>query len=82
MANEEGRAGRSAAWGVAAVVFGAGAFAIWQVAVAPGSRLPTLPAYGAGLIAVAALYMCFATVWGGYLMRDTFVRAASPPTTT
>jgi len=62
--NEEGRAARSAAWGAAAVVFGAGAFAIWQVAVARGSSFPILPAYGVGLIAAAALYMCFATVWG------------------
>jgi hypothetical protein len=41
-----------------------GAFAIWQVAVAPGASFPILPAYGAGLIAATALYMCFATVWG------------------
>jgi hypothetical protein len=61
--NEEGRAARSAAWGAAAVVFGAGAFAIWQAAIAPGSSFPILPAYGVGLIGAAALYMCFATVW-------------------
>ena len=64
MANEEGRAGRSAAWGVAAAVFGAGTIAAWQAAIAPGSSFPILPAYGVGLIVAAALYMCFATVWG------------------
>jgi hypothetical protein len=61
--SEEWRAARSAAWGAAAAVLGVGAFAIWQVAVAPGSSFPILPAYGVGL-AAAALYMCFATVWG------------------
>jgi tetratricopeptide (TPR) repeat protein len=63
VANEEGRAGRSAAWGVAAVVFAAGAIAAWQVAVAPKSSFPILPVYVLGLITLAALYMCFATMW-------------------
>ena len=64
MANEEGRNGRSAAWGAAGVVFGGGAIAAWQAAIAPGSRFSILPAYVFGFIAAAALYMCFATVWG------------------
>ena len=64
MANEEGRTGRSAAWGVAAVVFGAGAFTTWPVAVAPKSTFPIWPTYVFGGIAAVALYMCFATIWG------------------
>jgi hypothetical protein len=64
VANEDGRAGRSAAWGVAAAVFGAGTIAAWQAAIAPESGFPILPTYIFGLIAALALYMCFATVWG------------------
>jgi hypothetical protein len=64
VANEDGRTGRSAAWGVAAVVFGAGAFTTWPVAEAPKSTFPIWPTYVFGGIAAVTLYMCFATIWG------------------
>jgi len=54
-----------------------GAFAIWQVAVAPGSSFPILPAYGVGLIAASALYMCFATVWGWWPPRSAAVASTT-----
>jgi hypothetical protein len=62
VAGEEGRTGRSAAWGVAAVLFGGGAFATWPVAVAPNSTFPVWPTYVFGGIAGLALYVCFATI--------------------
>ena len=62
MANEEGRTARSASWGVAALLFGGGAFATWRVAVASGSTFPLWPVYVFGGVAVIALYMCFATI--------------------
>jgi hypothetical protein len=61
---EDGRAGRSAAWGIAALLFGTGAIAVWQVATSATSRLSIVPAYVLSAAALAALYMCFATVWG------------------
>jgi hypothetical protein len=60
--SEEGRGARSAAWGVLAVVFGGGAFAVWQVAIAPKSTVPLLAAYIIGAVGAIALYMCFATI--------------------
>jgi len=62
--NEDGRTGRSAAWGIAAGVFCACAIATWQVAVAPKSTFPIVPTYVFAVAAVLALYMCFATIWG------------------
>jgi hypothetical protein len=59
-----GRTGRSAAWGVAAALFGAGAFATWPVAVAPKSTFPIWPTYLFAGLAAFALYMCFDTIWG------------------
>ena len=64
MANEEGRAGRSAAWGVLAVVVGAGAIYTSQLATTPNSGFPIWPTYLLGVPAALALYMCFATIWG------------------
>ena len=49
--------------GVAAVLFGGGAFAAWPVAVAPSSTFPIWPVYLFGGVAAVALYMCFATIW-------------------
>lgn len=63
MANEEGRTGRSAAWGIAAGVFCACAIATWQVAIAPRSSFPIWPTYIFSGTAAVALYMCFATIW-------------------
>jgi hypothetical protein len=63
VANEEGRTARSAAWGVAALLFGGGAFATWPVAVAAKSTFPIWPVYVFGGAAAVALYMCFATIW-------------------
>jgi hypothetical protein len=62
---------------VLALIFGGGAFVIWQVAVSPGSTFPILPAYGVGLIAAVALYMCFATVWGWWPVARTAVAATN-----
>ena len=64
VANEDSRSGRSAAWGVAAGVFCTGAIATWQEASTPKSSFPDLPTYLFAVAAIAALYMCFATVWG------------------
>jgi hypothetical protein len=62
--SEEGRTGRSAAYGAAAAVFATGAFTTWPVAVAPKSTFPIWPAYLFGGLALLALYMCFATIFG------------------
>jgi NB-ARC domain len=62
--SEEGRTGRSAAYGAAAAVFATGAFTTWPVAVAPKSTFPIWPAYLSGGLALLALYMCFATIFG------------------
>ena len=51
-------------WGVAAVVFGSGAIATWQVAVAPKSTFPIWPTWVFAFVAMLALYMCFATIFG------------------
>lgn len=64
MANEEGRSGLSAAWGIAAGVSVACAIATWQVAIAPKSTFPIWPAYLFGGLTLATVYMCFATIRG------------------
>src|SRR5437879_13571405 len=64
MRTEDGRAGRSAAWGVAAVVFGAGAIYTSQLATTANSGFSIWPTYVLGAVAAIALYMCFATIWG------------------
>jgi hypothetical protein len=61
--DDGGKAARSAAWGVAAVLFGGGAIATWQVAVAPKSTFPIWPTYAFGGVAILALCLCFASVW-------------------
>ena len=63
MPNDERRAGRSAAWGVAAVVFAGGAIYTSQLANTAVSGFPIWPTYVVGVVATIALYMCFATVW-------------------
>jgi tetratricopeptide (TPR) repeat protein len=63
VADDDGRPGRSAAWGVAAVICAAIAVAAWQQAAGPGSAFPVWPAYAFGVATVATLYMCFATIW-------------------
>lgn len=65
----DGRTGRSAAWGVAAAVFGAGAFTTWPVAVAPKPTFPIWPTYLFAGLGALALYMCFATIWGWWPTR-------------
>jgi hypothetical protein len=75
--NDEGRAGRSTAWGVAAGIFAATAVAFWQVAIPPKSTFPILPAYACAGLTLAALYMCFATVWGWWPTGRA--AAISPP---
>jgi hypothetical protein len=57
MANEEGRTARSAAWGVAVLLFGGGAFVTWPVTVAAGSTFPLWPVYLFGGVAAIALYI-------------------------
>lgn len=64
MTKEEGRNGRSAAWGMAAGVLAVAAIAMWQVAIAPNAKFPILPAYICGFLTSIALYMCFGTAWG------------------
>lgn len=59
---EERRTARLAAWGVATLLFGGGAFATWPVAVAPNSTFPIWPTYVFAGIAALTLYMCFATI--------------------
>jgi hypothetical protein len=63
VANEEGRTGRSAAYGVGAVVFSGGAIYTSQLATASASTFPIWPTYLFGCLAAIALYMCFATIW-------------------
>ena len=59
MADEDGRTGRSAAWGVAAGVFCAGCSIYLSQ-----SGLPVWPTYVLGGLTVVSLYLCFATIWG------------------
>jgi Tetratricopeptide repeat len=64
VADDDGRAGRSAAWGVVAAVFSAAAGVTGPEAAAPGSGFLLVPTCAFGVIAVAGLYMCFATLLG------------------
>lgn len=57
-------AGRSAAWGVVAVVLGGAAVATWIEALSPGSRFPAWPAWAFSALTVAAVYLCFASLSG------------------
>jgi hypothetical protein len=81
--NNDGRTGRSAAWGVAAAVFATGAFATWPVAVAPKSTFPIWPSYVFAVVAALALYLCFAIIWGWWptarSVSRTSSRATEPP---
>jgi Tetratricopeptide repeat len=72
----EGRAGRSAAWGVMSAVFASGTIAAWQASITPKSGFPVFPAFTLGLITVAALYMCFATIWGWWPVARPAVASA------
>jgi hypothetical protein len=62
--NEDGRAARSTAWGVAAGVLAAGAIGTWQVALTTKPGFPIVLAYVFGGLSVGTLLMCFSTVWG------------------
>lgn len=64
MRNEVDRSGASAAWGVAAVVFGAGAVAAWVPAASRGSDFPAWPAWTLGGFTCVFLYLCFAPLYG------------------
>jgi hypothetical protein len=65
MAEDEGRAGKSTAWGVLAALFGGGAITVWvTAAVSPRSHFPIFIAYVFALVGLAGLYLCFATMWG------------------
>jgi hypothetical protein len=64
VADDDGRAGRSAAWGVVAGVFSAAAGVTGPLAAAPGSGFLLVPICVFGVIAVAGLYMCFAALLG------------------
>jgi len=79
VANEDRRAGRSAAWGVVAALFGAGAFTTWPVAVAPKSTFPLLPTYIFAGIAAVALYMCFATMGGWWPTARSVTKDGARP---
>ena len=61
------RAGRAAAWGVAAVVFGAAAGVAWGPTPRPESR--TLLAWVFTVLAAVALYLCLAESFGRWRMR-------------
>jgi hypothetical protein len=56
--------GRSAAWGVIAVLFGGGAVAVWISAFAPDSAFASWAAAASALSVIAAIgvYMCFASL--------------------
>lgn len=59
MTGDAGRGARSAAWGTVAVVSGGGAGVMGASAAAP----MRLCAGGLALVAIAGLYLCFATVY-------------------
>jgi PASTA domain len=84
VADEDGRTGRSAAWGVAALVFGAGAIYVSQLATTPKPTFPIWPTYVLGGIAAVALYLCFSTIWGWWptarLIRAPLTGATQPYT--
>jgi hypothetical protein len=63
VASDDRRTGRSAAWGVATLLFGGGAIAVWQAASPTKSTVPIWPAYVLGAIVAVALFMCFATIF-------------------
>lgn len=58
----EDRGGRSAAWGVFALVFAGGVAIVWPMAAAADSTFPYWPTYVFGALLLFGLYMCFATV--------------------
>lgn len=73
MEDSENRGAQSAAWGVAAVVFGGFAGALYSV---HGKGFPIWPLI-LTLVAVAGLYMCFATLWNWWpAIRN---RSTEPP---
>lgn len=87
MADEDGRAGRSAAWGVVAALFGCSTVATWLAAATPGSRFPAFPAYGFGVFpaygfgvtAVTGLFLCFATLHDWWPTNRQHHRHELPP---
>ena len=60
---DEGRAARSAAWGVAAGMFGGGAIAAW-LAAPEGSLAMLIAACLLTELGASGLYMCFASLSG------------------
>ncbi len=62
MRDDDGEAGRSAAWGVVATLFGGGAVALAIAAAPVGSTIPLWPAIACGVTSAAGLYMCFASL--------------------
>ena len=76
MANGEGRAARSAAWGAVAVVFGAVAVAGLNASLGPAASVPF---WACSLVAAVGLYMCFATAFGFYPANRCRRRKLSKP---
>lgn len=60
---DDGRAARSAAWGVLALLFGGGALVFWLTVASP-SLVALILASVASALGAAGLYMCFASLAG------------------
>ena len=73
--------GRSAAWGVVAVVLGSGAFATGINTASSGSEFPVWPVWAFSALAVAAVYMCFASLSGSWPTGHGLGRGRGAPPT-
>jgi hypothetical protein len=74
-----GRAGWSAAWGVAAALVGGIGGAFWNSVVTTGPRALIWPACALSLAALGGLYMCFASLGGWWPARR--LSSAAPAST-
>jgi hypothetical protein len=79
VADQDGRAGRSAAWGVVALLTGGAAVTVWVTADSAGSQFPIWPAYVFGAVAIVALYMIFASLSGTWPADILLRRHARSP---
>jgi hypothetical protein len=65
------RSGVSAAWGVVAVVLSGAAVATWLAAAPHEAAFPAWPAWVLSALTVAAIYLCFASLFSWWPARAT-----------
>ena len=72
-------AGRSAAWGVVALILASAAVATWMGAMPPGPGFPRWPAWMLSALTAIAIYICFACLSGGWRARRNDKPATMTP---